>query len=88
MTSKMIKGDWMTDGYLGGRGMLHVDVDATGGLRDMDPACHSDDGLLYLRQYGSDCPVITNGCWTFAPDAAELTRLGLVPVQMIDGAAA
>jgi hypothetical protein len=38
---------------------------------------------LFVRQYGSDCPILTNGCWEFWPDESDLTRLGIVPTQMI-----
>jgi len=80
MATKVIRGDW-TDG----RGYIdnlnrspHLRVDLDGGkLTDAETG-----ETLHCRQYGGDCPIITNGVWEFRPDEAELIRLNLVPVQM------
>ena len=81
MATKLIRGDW-TDGNgyidnLNRSQQLRVDL-AGGKLSDAETG---ED--LYCRQYGGDCPIITNGVWEFWPDESELHRLGLVPVQMI-----
>lgn len=84
MTSKNLRiaGDWMKNGYLDGRDSLSIIV-GKGGFVIMDQYA---DEYLYFRKYGSDCPIITNGVWTFAPDASENERLaavGVFPRQMI-----
>lgn len=77
-----IAGDWMTaDGFLDGRDRLWIRLSEAGTL--VDP---QDNEPLYLRQYGRDWPVITNGVWTFAPDNQVIDRLatlGVTPQQMI-----
>jgi hypothetical protein len=78
--TKRIQGDWLHNGYLAGREPLIIEIDVDGGLHDpRDPA----DEPLRCEQWGLDSPVITNGCWTFAPDDGELARIGVTPVQMI-----
>ena len=79
-----IKGDWMRDGYLDGRDRLRVTVEDDGSLADPDYPCAQGEIALKCEVWGGDCPIITNGCWTFAPDNDELTRVGIVPRQMID----
>ena len=81
-TLRRIQGDWMRDGYLDGREPLMVEIDSDGGLHDPQLADHLG-GALRCEQWGNDCLIITNGSWTFAPDADELERLGIVPIQMI-----
>jgi hypothetical protein len=75
-----ISGDHCTDGYHDGfRGTFWVDI-VDGYLFDT----YGDE--LYLRDYGSDATILTNGCWEFWPDNRSLQHLasvGITPTQMI-----
>ena len=82
MARYSIAGDWSDNGYLAGRDRLPIEVHADGRITDPDARAWPDD-RLHLRQYGNDCPVITNGVWAFMVDPSELTRVGIVPEQMI-----
>jgi hypothetical protein len=79
-----IAGDWSEHGYLAGRDRLPIDVHADGKITDPDTRAYPLDEL-YCRQYGNDCPIITNGVWEFMVDPDELTRIGVTPTQMIEG---
>lgn len=80
-TIRSISGHWSRDGYLDGRGTVRCIVDGQS-IIDADLRA-GPDAVLRCEQWGNDAPIITNGCWEFMPDAADLTRLGIVPVQMI-----
>ena len=73
-----ISGYYCTDGFVDGRGEYLVVIE---GGRIFE--AHGFGEELFVRQYGADRPILTNGCWEFWPDADELTRLGIVPTQMI-----
>lgn len=77
-----IKGDWMKNGYLAGHDTLHLTIASDGTLTETYVPPLMEE-TLRCEQWGNDCPVITNGCWTFAPDNGELDRVGIVPRQMI-----
>jgi hypothetical protein len=73
-----IKGIFVDEnGFNNGRGIYLVDI-ADGRITDAETR-----ETLRLEQWGSDCPILTNGCWQFWPDDSELARLSIVPVQMI-----
>jgi hypothetical protein len=79
--TKIIHGDHCTNGYHDGvRGSYLVDI-KDGLIYEADGPCAGDQ--LYVRQYGNDAPILTNGCWEFWPDQSDLDRLGIVPTQMI-----
>jgi hypothetical protein len=82
MTIFHIAGDWSDNGYLAGRDRLPIEVHPDGKITDPNPLAFPDDEL-YCRQYGQDCPIITNGIWEFMIDTSELARVGLTPTQMI-----
>lgn len=82
---RRIAGIWTTGGYSDGRGALYCIINGQR-ILDADPMA-GPDSVLRCEQWGSDAPIITNGCWQFWPDESELTRLGLVPTQMIRTAA-
>lgn len=73
-----INGYYCTDGYGEGRGDYLVKIQ---GGRIFEAYGFGEE--LFVRQYGSDCPILTNGCWEFWPDEDDLTRLGIVSTQMI-----
>jgi hypothetical protein len=75
-----IAGDWSENGFLAGRDLLTIEVQADGSITD--PV---DDMPISFQQWGRDCPIITNGCWEFMVDTSEMTRIGLVPTQMAGG---
>ncbi len=80
MASK-INGTFCTNGYHdGARGFYLVDI-RDGRIFEADGPCAGDE--LFVRQYGNDATILTNGCWEFWPDDADLTRLGLAPTQMV-----
>lgn len=70
------KGGYHTEG----RGCYLVEI-VGGRLYDTDSSAWGDE--VYVRQYGDDAPILTNGCWEFWPDDSDLARLGIVPTQMI-----
>ena len=73
----IIRGNYCENGYLGDRGTVRV-TNENGRL--YDPSYGEE---IYVRQYGSDAPIVTNGVWEFWPDKNELERLGLTPTQMV-----
>ena len=79
-----INGHHCTNGYHdGGRGFYLVEIRG-GRIFDADGPCSGDE--LHVRQWGNDAPVLTNGCWEFWPDDADLARLRILPIQMIQAA--
>jgi hypothetical protein len=78
-----ISGDFCTNGYYdGGRGAYFVELRA-GRIFCAENRYGDDNGELFVRQYGNDAPILTNGVWEFWPDDVDLKRLGIVPTQMI-----
>jgi hypothetical protein len=68
---RIVKGDWMRDGFVSDIGpkTFAVEVSSTGELRD------PEWGTPLTAERWGDGEYITNGCWTFAPDAGELDRI-------------
>jgi hypothetical protein len=78
---RVVKGIWIEEGGLQGpRKPMELEIAAEGTMYDpmvgpmMPVTC---------EQWGGDAPILTNKCWQFWPDESELTRLGIVPTQMI-----
>lgn len=77
-----IRGYHCTNGYHdGGRGSYLVDV--RDGRLFSPEGCGDQSGEVFVRRYGDDAPILTNGVWEFWPDEADLVRLGITPTQMI-----
>jgi len=76
-----IRGHWMDDGYVDCADVLSIEIEADGTI--YDGSGRAPNMPLRVEQWGEDCPIITNGCWTFAPDTDDLARAELVPVQMV-----
>jgi hypothetical protein len=79
--AKRINGYYCTEGYHdGGRGVYLVDI-KDGRIFEAEGPCYGDE--LYVRRYGNDAPILTNGVWEFWPDETDLIRLSITPKQMI-----
>lgn len=76
--SYLIKGDWLTAEYdLGERASMVVEIEdaSRGYLLDVEHASR-----LWVARYGNDV-FITGGRRNFVPDAGEIARLGVTPID-------